>query len=148
MNLFSSNYKSVALQLTAEVEMLKNELNLERARRISAEAVSEERRLRAEHSEEYARQANEARDRATDARAESLNLVNTTLLRAMQPEAAPSRDILKNYQPIPKDRTQAVPMRRRAEQLFIRQVLDKTQKPKTPSVAEQMESLGADKLAG
>ncbi len=129
-----NKYRDLAEQLASENESLRQEVNVERARRLSAEAISEERRTRAERSEEYAAKAEAARDAAVNARMQSVDLVNTTLLKALQPEQGPSVNI-KDFKAVPKDKRQAVPSRRDADRRFTFSVLDHFKNPPTPKDA-------------
>lgn len=145
-----NKFRDLAEQLAVENEMLKQELNLERARRISSEAISEERRLRAERSELYANRAEEARDGAIRARIESVDLVNTALLKAIQPDQGSHADI-KSFKPIQKDKRQSVPTRRDLDRKFMVSYLDKFNNPKKPldpteAAKDQMDVLGLGKL--
>lgn len=151
MNLFKPKYRILAEQLAVELDSTKQELNFERARRISAEAVSEERRERCEHAEAFAQRAEASRDEAIIKRLTSIDLVNNTLLGALGPEK-PGPDP-KNFKPLPRANRQAVPMGRALDRIYFQEAARRAQgsKAKPPTkeestdiVAAQMEALSID----
>lgn len=92
-----------------------HQLEVERAKRIAAETVASERGGQvAWLREELAK----AQDRGESARAEqlqSLNLVNTALLKPLTPEPEPD---MTKWKPVPKQKVQAMNMRHRDDQIF------------------------------
>ncbi len=109
-------------ELTSQLSDLNNrcegvihQLEIERAKRIAAETVASERGGQVTWlREELAK----AQGRVEDARAEqfqSLNLVNTTLLKPLTPEPAPD---MTQYKAVPKQKVQATAMRQRDDKIF------------------------------
>lgn len=149
---FRSKYREMCSDLSEQVAELTQELNAERSRRISAEAIAEERRERADRSDEYAKRAETARDEAVKSKVDSIDLVNTALLRAINPEGAPKRDI-KEFTSLTSKKP-APPIGRRADRLFMKAVETSWNSKKTPKSALgntaaadiQMDSLAVDKL--
>ena len=87
--------QELAQSLTGDLEDARKELESERTLRISAEAIAAERAAEVGRAYASATRAEVARDEAVKARLSSLDLVNTTLLRVMTPEQAPTN--LKDY---------------------------------------------------
>ena len=87
--------QELAQSLTGDLEDARKELESERTLRISAEAIAGERAGEVKRAYESVTRAEVARDEAVKARLSSLDLVNTTLLRVMTPEQAPTN--LKDY---------------------------------------------------
>ncbi len=75
------------------VHGLQSQVEIEQAKRISAEAIAVERGKSIDRLEEQIRAANDSRDKAVSERAESLNLVNTALLKQLSPQDQPPVDI-------------------------------------------------------
>jgi hypothetical protein len=147
---FVNKYEELAAELSERVDELTEELNQERAKRIASEAIAEERRIRADRSDEYASRAEASRDEAIKLLTNSLGSTNSGLLKAMTPEVAPPRDI-KDYTPAtPKPK----PVQgRRADVLFARQFEQSKfnkNKPKSPdpvlNAQAQMEALNVEAL--
>jgi hypothetical protein len=102
MSIFSSkDYKALAEQLSSELEEANQRLQLERARRLSAEAIAEERREQIEKAWAMVAEANKSRDEAVSERLKSIDLVNTTLLGVVTPEKPTTRDI-SEFRSVPK----------------------------------------------
>lgn len=127
-----NKYRELATELSTQVETLNGEVNIERTRRISAEALASERLTQMERSNEALYRAEVARDAAVNQRAASLDLVNTTLLQAMAPEK-PATVNIKDFKPVPKARQHASVLARQADRLFMQSVLHPKKKAATPS---------------
>ncbi len=87
------NYRELAAQLSTELDQSNQLLQIERAKRISAEAIAEERRQQLEKAWEIAHDAQKSRDEAVMERLKSTDLVNTALLSTVTPEKQTTKTI-------------------------------------------------------
>ncbi len=95
-------------------------LDIERTKRIAAEQIAVARGTELDWLREQFKRADDARDAANSERLQSLDLVNTALLKTTEAEAAPSKETLQSFKAVPKKMNQAVPMMRKAQGDLIR----------------------------
>lgn len=103
---FGRQSRAMLERFATENAELRAKLDLEIAKRIAAETLSEERRRRLEEADILIAQANDRANDVTHAQLSSLNLVNTELLKALAPEPS----VLKpgEFKPVLKQKRQAV----------------------------------------
>lgn len=113
-------YRNTAEQLI----VTQQELIEERSRRIAAEALAQERKGQVAEAHQYAREAIAGKDDANKARIASLDLVNTHLLKALEPHKEEVPRKLGDYKPIPK----VIPAARKADLDLFNMLASKTKK--------------------
>lgn len=94
----------VSQSLAADFEQAQLELKTERTLRISAEAIADERLKQIERAYESLDRAEQERREVVNGRLASLDLVNSSMLKALAPEQAPTnlKEFSKNISEIPK----------------------------------------------
>lgn len=117
MWLVTNKYRDLFRAASEELETVQNALQLERAKRISAETIAQERLQQLERAWECANRAESSRQEAISERMKSLDLVNTHLLKLHSTETTQAID-LKNFKTIQKAKRQAVPLMREADRMF------------------------------
>lgn len=109
-------------ELTIQLEDANAKYSAERQRRIQAEAISSERLQSIERAYKQVDQANRARDEAIHHKFQSLDLVNTSLLRSIEPERErpqSPRDPSAKLEPLIQ-RSSALSKRRKIERSLVR----------------------------
>jgi len=82
--------QEVAQGLALDLEDARAELATERTLRISADAIAAERLGYVQRAYESAERAEQARDHAVSGQLKSLDMVNTSFMKAMAPEKTPN----------------------------------------------------------
>lgn len=109
-------------ELTGQLSDLNNrcegvihQLEIERARRIAAETVASERGGQVTWLREELAKSQERGESARAEQLQSLNLVNTALLKPLTPEPVPD---MSQWKVVSKQKVQATTMRQRDDQVF------------------------------
>lgn len=92
-----------------------HQLEVERAKRIAAETVASERGGQVTWLREELAKAQTRSEAARVEQLQSLNLVNTALLKPLTPEPEPD---MTKWSAVPKQKVQATAMRQRDDQMF------------------------------
>ena len=107
-------------QAETQRQRVLHDLDIERAKRIAAEQMAVDREKELEWLREAYAQVIQSRDQAVSQQFESLNLVNVTLLKQAEAEAAPTKEVLQSFKPVPKrGGQQGVSLMRRVENDFL-----------------------------
>lgn len=92
-----------------------HQLEIERTKRIAAESVASERGGQITYLREELAKSQSSRDEAQSAQLNSLNLVNTALLKPLTPEPVPD---MTQWKAVPKQKVQAMNMRQADDRKF------------------------------
>jgi NADH dehydrogenase/NADH:ubiquinone oxidoreductase subunit G len=81
--------------LQSQIDNLQHELEIERAKRISAEAIAVERQRSIDRMDSEVKRANESRDTVFSDRLHSLDAVNAAFIQKITPEREPTKEEVK-----------------------------------------------------
>lgn len=122
-----SKYRALAEDLATQLTEIRLELEAERAKRISAEAIASDRGDQIEQLYLMLTKANDSRDAAVADRLKSLDLVNLALLNQHGPEKPPPD--IKQFHAVP-GQPNAVAQMRKADRTFMKDILKRQAAPR------------------
>jgi multidrug resistance efflux pump len=112
--------------LEDKIGTLEHSLDIERTKRIAAEQIAVSRGEELDWLRGEFDKAQQSRDAAVSERVQSLDLVNVTLLKHTEAEAAPTKEQMADWKPIDKRMKQGIPMLRQAQHALVRGLQNKS----------------------